>query len=453
MNPPNKPLTRFITDRADCWNLAQYQRLGGYDGLKRALTMSANELLETIKQSNLRGRGGAGFPTGLKWSFVPQGKDAPTQKYLIVNADEMEPGAFKDRWLLEKTPHQIIEGLLIGGLTLGAEQGYIFLRGDYYLAQQRLQAAIDECRENQLLGKNILGHKINFDIHIHSSAGRYICGEETALINSMEGKRANPRSKPPFPQVAGLWGKPTIVNNVETYCNLPHIINFGSEWFKHLGNGQDAGTKIFGVSGRVNNPGLWELPMGTPIREIIEKHAGGMSPGYQLKGFLPGGGSTDFLLNEHLDARMDYDEIGKLGSRMGTGTIIVLDDKYCPVSMVLNLVKFFAQESCGWCTPCRDGLPWAVSLLEKIERGQGEVNDLQQLEELCRFAAPGNTFCALAPGAVEPLQSALKYFLKDFESHINHQCCPYQQTEDLGTIKIDNPPAPPNYHGQAEVDL
>ncbi|WP_083700335.1 NADH-quinone oxidoreductase subunit NuoF [Shewanella sp. UCD-KL12] len=453
MNPPHNPLTRFITDDPNSWRLASYIRLGGYDGLKQALSMSPETLLEEIKQSNLRGRGGAGFPTGLKWSFVPRGEDAPSQKYLIVNADEMEPGAFKDRWLLERTPHQIIEGLLIAGLTLGADQGYIFLRGDYYLAQQRLQAAIEECRNKQLLGKHICGQTFNFDIHIHSSAGRYICGEETALINAMEGKRANPRSKPPFPQVAGLWGKPTIVNNVETYCNLPHIINFGSQWFKALGLGQDAGTKIFGVSGRVKQPGLWELPMGTSIREIIEEHAGGMSLGYQLKGFLPGGGSTDFLTNEHLDAHMDYDEIGKLGSRMGTGTIIILDDKYCPIAMVLNLVKFFAQESCGWCTPCRDGLPWAVSLLEKIERGEGELQDLQQLKELCQFAAPGNTFCALAPGAVEPLQSALKYFKKDFESHINHQCCPYQQTDSLISNNEQTASDTSSSHGHQEVNL
>ncbi|QFU23312.1 NADH-quinone oxidoreductase subunit NuoF [Shewanella eurypsychrophilus] len=429
MNFPQSPLTRFITDNEHSWQLEQYTAHGGYAGFKKAIDMSSDELLDMLKKSNLRGRGGAGFPTGLKWSFVPRGEGAPAEKYLIVNADEMEPGAFKDRWLLEQTPHQIIEGLLIGGLTLGATQGYIFLRGDYYLAEQRLKSALDECREHHLLGKGILGKNFQFDIHIHSSAGRYICGEETALINAMEGKRANPRSKPPFPQVAGLWGKPTVVNNVETFCNLPHIIHFGCDWFKSLGKGQDAGTKIFGVSGRVNKPGLWELPMGTSIREIIEQHAGGMCEGYRLKGLLPGGGSTDFLLEEHLDAKMDYDEIGKLGSRMGTGTLIILDDRYCPVSMVLNLVRFFAQESCGWCTPCRDGLPWAVALLEKIETGSGELADLDQLEALCQFAGPGNTFCALAPGAVEPLQSALKYFRKDFESHIHQQCCPYHLTE------------------------
>ncbi|ACA87139.1 NADH-quinone oxidoreductase subunit NuoF [Shewanella woodyi] len=436
---PHNPLTRFITDNENCWSIEQYQNHGGYQGFRKSLTQSQEQLLDTLKESNLRGRGGAGFPTGLKWSFVPRGDDAPSPRYLIVNADEMEPGTFKDRMLMEKTPHQIIEGLLIGAQTLGASIGYVFLRGDYYLAEERMTKALQECRDANLLGKNILGSGLDFDIHLHTSAGRYICGEETALINSMEGKRANPRAKPPFPQVAGLWGKPTIVNNVETFCNLPHIINFGPIWFKELGLNDDAGTKIFGVSGRVKRPGLWELPMGTPIREIIEQHAGGMCDGYTLKGFLPGGGSTDFLVTEHLDIPMDYDTIGKQGSRMGTGTIIILDDRYCPVAMVLNLIKFFAQESCGWCTPCRDGLPWAQVLLEKIERGEGEPEDITQLEELCRFAAPGNTFCALAPGAVEPLQSALKYFREDFEAHISQACCPFHDKKRQGIDEIGTP--------------
>ncbi len=426
--PPTKPMTRFITGDKHCHSLANYQKHGGYLGFKHALSLSDIEVLEQVKASGLRGRGGAGFPTGLKWSFMPQGPETSQTKYLIVNADEMEPGAFKDRYLLEKTPHQIIEGLLIAARAVNATVGYIFLRGDYYLAIERMTVALQECKDNNLVGTNILQKDFDFEIHIHTSAGRYICGEETALINSLEGKRAVPRAKPPFPQVSGLWGKPTIVNNVETYCNLPHILLFGCQWFQSLGRCKDAGTKLFGVSGRVKNPGLWELPMGTPIGEIINIHAQGMCDGYRLKGFLPGGGSTDFLLPQHIDTPMDYDEIGKINSRMGTGTITVLDDKFCPIKMVLNLVKFFAQESCGWCTPCRDGLPWAVSLLEKIERGEGKTSDIEQLIDITRFAAPGNTFCALAPGAVEPLQSALKYFLVDFEQHITQGCCPYEQS-------------------------
>lgn len=423
--PPHNPLTQHIVVNGPR-NLNDYQIHGGYEGFKKSLTQSSDELLDLIKASNLRGRGGAGFPTGLKWSFVPKGDNAPSPKYLVVNADEMEPGAFKDRYLLEGAPHQLIEGLLIAARTLNAHIGYIFLRNEFTVAGKRIQTALDECYAAGLLGNDILGTGMAFDIYIHSSAGRYICGEETALINSLEGKRANPRSKPPFPQVAGLWGKPTIVNNTETYFNLPGIINYGADWYKSLGRCKDAGTKIFGVSGRVKNPGCWELPMGTPIREIIEVHAGGMEDGYQLRGFLPGGGSTDFLLPEHLDAPMDYDEIGKLRSRMGTGTITVLDDKYCPVSMVLNLVSFFAQESCGWCTPCRDGLPSATFILQQIEDGKGKPEDIQFLEDIVKMVAPGNTFCALAPGAAEPLQSALQFFREDFDKHIQGQCCPYE---------------------------
>jgi len=358
------------------------------------------------------------------WSSMVQ-----TAPLSVVNGDEMEPGAFKDRMLLEGAPHQLIEGLLIAAHTISANVAYIFLRFEYTLAERRIQKAIDECYQAGLLGKNILGTSMCFDIYIHTSAGRYICGEETALINSLEGKRANPRAKPPFPQVAGLWGKPTIVNNVETYFNLPNILRHGSEWFVDLGLNNDAGTKIFGVSGRVNNPGLWELPMGTPIREIIEKHAGGMCEGYQLRGYLPGGGSTDFLLPEHLDTPMDYDEIAKTGSRMGTGTIIVLDDQNCPVDMVLNLVSFFAQESCGWCTPCREGLPSATYLLKQIEQGNGKLEDLDYLIDITKMVSPGNTFCALAPGAAEPLQSGLKFFKDDFERHIKEGCCPYHKSK------------------------
>ncbi len=421
---PSLPLTQHCTSEQPL-SFNDYQQQGGYAGFKRALELTPDSVLEIIKDSRLRGRGGAGFPTGLKWSFVPQGDHAPDPKYLVANGDEMEPGAFKDRYLLEQAPHQLIEGMLIAAQTIGASVGYIFLRHEYSLATKRIKKALEECYQAGFLGNKILGSELTFNLYIHTSAGRYICGEETALINALEGKRATPRAKPPYPQVAGLWGKPTIVNNVETFFCLPGIVEHGADWFQQLGCHKDSGTKIFGVSGRVNNPGLWELPMGTPIREIIEQHAGGMCDGYQLRGLIPGGGSTDFLLPEHLDTPMDYDEIGSVGSRMGTGTIIVLDDQFCPVDMVHNLVAFFAQESCGWCTPCRDGLPSATYLLEQIEKGHGKPEDITYLEDIVQFVAPGNTFCALAPGAAEPLQSALKYFRDDFEQHITEGCCPY----------------------------
>jgi NADH-quinone oxidoreductase subunit F len=259
---------------------------------------------------------------------------------------------------------------------------------------------------------------------LHISAGRYMCGEETGLLNAMEGKRATPRTRPPYPQVSGLWGKPTIVNNVETLCNVPHIITHGATWYKGLSHSDDSGTKIYGVSGRVKRPGAWELPMGTTIREILEEHAGGMREGLAFRGVLPGGGSTDFLVAEHLDVQMDYPAVQKAGSRLGTGTMIVLDDQTCPVGMVHNLEQFFARES--WCTPCRDGLPWVARILEAIEEGQGQPRDLDLLAFHTKFLGPGLTFCALAPGAMEPLQSALNYFREDFERHIRDQRCPWR---------------------------
>ena len=423
-----KVLTRNIGLEQKPTDLKAYEANGGYQGLRKAMAeMSPKDCQDVISASNLRGRGGAGFPTGMKWSFVPAAdKSTPGHRYLVCNADEMEPGTFKDRLLMECDPHQLIEGMILAAYTIGADISYIFIRGEYIVAIQRLRDALAECYSAGLLGDNILGSGYSLHMHVHPSAGRYICGEETALINALEGKRANPRAKPPFPQVSGLWGRPTIVNNVETLCNIPHIIDRGADWFKTLGVGEDAGTKLFGVSGKVNNPGCWELPMGTPIREIIEQHAGGMQDGYQLKGFLPGGGSTDFLTAEHLDLAMDYNVIGAAGSRMGTGTMIILDDRTCPVGMVLNLIRFFAHESCGFCTPCRDGLPLSRQVLQDIEEGRGQPEDLETLAYQVRYiGAIGNTHCALAPGAMEPLQSALKYFYDDFKQHISTGRCPY----------------------------
>ncbi|WP_020682041.1 NADH-quinone oxidoreductase subunit NuoF [Marinobacterium rhizophilum] len=424
-----RPLTQHLKPDGSALTLAEYRDLGGYTAWKTALDgMAPDEVVTRVKDANLRGRGGAGFPTGVKWSLVPRGEGAPHPKYMVANADEMEPGAFKDRLLLERHPHQLLEGLMLAAYAIEADVAYVFLRGEYVDAARRLRSAIGEAYAAGLLGEHILGSDYSLQLHLHISAGRYICGEETALINALEGKRATPRAKPPFPQISGAWGQPTVVNNVETLCNVPHIIRHGSDWHQGLGLGEESGTKLFGVSGRVCRPGAWELPMGTPIREILEGCAGGMREGYQLKGFLPGGGSTDFLLPEHLDLPMTYESIGKAGSRMGTGTLIVLDDRTCPVGMVLNLERFFAQESCGWCTPCRDGLPWTRQLLEAIESGQGRHEDLDTLAEHCRFMGPGKTFCALAPGAMEPLQSALKHFRSDFERHIEEHSCPYRSS-------------------------
>jgi NADH-quinone oxidoreductase subunit F len=429
MNDPHfdpnfqKPLTRWV-DLANPLNLQAYSQHGGYEGMKKALKMAPLEVQGKVKDANLRGRGGAGFPTGIKWSLIPMGDNAPKEKYLVCNADEMEPGTFKDRLLMEGAPHQMVEAMITAGYAIQACTGYIFLRGEYVVAAERLNKAIAEAKAAGFLGENILGTGWSFDLYVHTGAGRYICGEETALINSLEGRRANPRAKPPFPQIAGLWGKPTIVNNVESLCNVPHIIHHGADWFKTLSQGKskDAGTKMYGVSGRVNKPGCWELPIGTTARELLEEHAGGLKDGLKLKAWLPGGASTDFLIEEHLDLAMDYDTISRAGSRMGTGLLTIVDSGHNLLSVLVNLEIFFARESCGWCTPCRDGLPWTVKLLKALERGEGKPEDIEQLAKMTRFLGPGKTFCAHAPGAMEPLQSALKYFRADFEAGLasNH---------------------------------
>ena len=405
-------------------SLKDYERVGGYAALSKVLKgMPPESVTQLVKDSNLRGRGGAGFSTGLKWSFVPL--DAPKPKYLIANADEMEPGTFKDRMLLENTPHQLIEGMVLTAYAIQANESFVFLRWAYKAAASAITTAIQEAYQAGYLGNNILGSGFDLNMHLHIGVGRYMCGEETALVNSLEGKRAIPRAKPPFPQVSGLFGRPTIVNNVETLCNIPHIVNNGAEWFRQLSRTGDAGTKLYGVSGKVKKPGAWELPMGTTMRELIEEHAGGMQDGLKFRGALPGGASTDFLVADHLDVPMDYTSVAAAGSRLGTGTLIVLDDKTCPVGFVENLEHFFAQESCGFCTPCREGLPWVEKILASIDAGQGREKDLELLEYHTRGLAPGHTFCALAPGAMEPLQSALKYFREDFETHIKEHRCPY----------------------------
>jgi NADH-quinone oxidoreductase subunit F len=423
-----RPITKNIRAGDEPFSLREYEKSGGYQAVRKALSMTPQDVQDVVKASNLRGRGGAGFPTGAKWSFVPMGPQARRPKYLVVNADEMEPGTFKDRLLLEGDPHQIVEGSIASAYAIEAQEAFIFVRWAYKLAIKRLEKAIADAYANNYLGRNILGSGYNLELRIHGSAGRYICGEETALLNALEGKRATPRSKPPFPQVCGLFGRPTIVNNAETIANIPHILNNGAEWFKGLSKSPDAGTKLYGVSGRVRKPGIWELPMGVTVRELLEEHAGGMQDGYRFRGVIPGGASTDFLVADHLDVKMDFESVMKAGSRLGTGTMIVLDDKTCPVGFVHNLEMFFARESCGWCTPCREGLPWIEKMLNAIENGRGQPQDIDILEQQCSLLGPGNTYCAFAPGAVEPLQSALKYFREDFKKHISDRKCPWGKT-------------------------
>ena len=419
-----RPLTQNIRKDREPPDCPAYERAGGYQALRKALRgMTPDAIIEEVKNSNLKGRGGAGFPTGVKWSLVP--KDSPHPRYLVANADEMEPGTFKDRLLMEGDPHQFLEGMMLAGHATGTDVAYIFLRAEYTLAAQRLARAIAEAYEAGYLGKDILGSGYSLELYLHISAGRYMCGEETGMLNALEGKRANPRSKPPYPPTSGLWGKPTTINNVETLCNVPHIVNQGAECFRKLSRTNDGGTKLYGASGKVKRPGLWELPMGTTAREILEEHAGGMREGVRFRGLLPGGASTEFLTEEHLDVPMDFTEVQKAGSRMGTGTMIILDDGTCPVGMVWNLEHFFAQESCGWCTPCWSGLAWVERILKAMEEGKGQPGDLERLAFQTKFFGPGHTYCALAPGAAEPLQSALKYFREDFERHIREKRCPW----------------------------
>jgi len=464
-----RPLTQHLKADGTALTRAEYEHTGGYSTLRQVLkSMTPHDVTHIVRDSTLAGRGGAGFSTGQKWNFVPDddivtrrvpphemdlvvpephlwghsesgfstgdkwsfmpfGDDSPSPKYLIANGDEMEPGTFKDRLLLEGNPHQLIEGMILAAYAIQADVAYIFLRWAYKKAATRIGQAIVEAYSAGYLGYDILGSDFSLDLHLHSSAGRYICGEETALINSLEGKRAIPRAKPPFPPVVGVWGRPTNVNNIETLSCVPHIVRHGADWFKSLSHSAAyGGTKLYGISGRVNKPGLWELPMGTTAREIIYEHAGGMRNGYQLRAFMPGGASTEFLLPEHLDVPLDFKAVQAAGSRLGTGTLIILDDKTCPVGMVHNLEKFFAQESCGWCTPCRDGLPWTARILQALEEGKGVPHDLDRLQLHTKLLQPGHTFCALAPGAMEPLQSALKYFRAEFEQHIQDKECPYR---------------------------
>jgi NADH-quinone oxidoreductase subunit F len=422
-----KPLTAAFRQDGEMLSIEEYEYAGGYQAARRAIReLTPKEVQQMVTASNLRGRGGAGFPTGVKWSFVPMGDHAPHPKYVISNSDEMEPGAFKDRLLMEQNPHQLIEGMIISAYAVEADVGYIFLRWAYGRSDARLKRALTEAYSRGYLGRSIFDSHFSLEMRVHTSAGRYICGEETALLNALEGKRAIPRDRPPYPQVSGLWGQPTVVNNAETISSIPHIILRGPEWFKKLSLTACGGTKLYTVSGRVKRPGWWELPMGVTMRELIEEHAGGMKDGYSFRSVIPGGGSTEFVPEDKLDVRMDFDEMAKAGSRLGTGTMLVLDDKTCPIGVVGSLQRFFSRESCGWCTPCREGLPWVVDMLDAIENGHGQPRDIEILEEHTRLIAPHHTYCALAPGAMEPLASALKYFRDDFEQHIRERRCPYR---------------------------
>ncbi|GFO54079.1 NADH-quinone oxidoreductase subunit F [Geomonas sp. Red276] len=396
---------------------------GGFVGLKKAIAMAPLEVQQVVIDSGLRGRGGAGFPTGKKWSFVP--RDLPGPRWLICNCDEMEPGTYKDRALLEANPYSLIEGMTIACYALGVRHAFIFIRKGYETAAANLARGIEEAKKAGLLGERILGTEFSVDLDLHLSAGRYICGEETALINALEGKRPNPRVKPPFPAIKGLWNSPTVVNNVETLANVPEILANGAAWFKGLAkNPEGAGNKLFCVSGSVAKRVCVELPIGTTLREIIDVHCGGMRDGKKFKACIPGGASTQFLTADHLDVPMDFDTVAKVGSRLGSGGVIVFDETHCLVAATLNLITFFARESCGWCTPCREGLPFIKEILQRIEVGRGEERDLEILREHIKYL--NYSFCALAPGAVAPLDGLLRSFDDEVREHILKGRCPFK---------------------------
>ncbi len=406
--------------------LDEYRSAQGYATLERVLKdMKPADLIPIVKDSGLRGRGGAGFPSGLKWSFVATGDKADGgPKYLVVNADEMEPGTFKDRVILESNPHVMIEGIVLAAYAMEMTDGFVFIRREYFKQADILERAIDEARKAGILGHSVLGGKWSFDIHVHRSGGRYICGEETALLNAFEGRKAQPRSKPPFPAVRGLWGRPTTVHNVETLANVPGILRNGAAWFKGLAkNPEGAGTKMYGGSGSLERPMCVERPIGTTLRELMAE-MGGVKGGKQLLGVIPGGASTAFLTPEHLDVPLDFDPVVKVGSRLGTGTFIVFSEDDCPVHGTLNLQRFFARESCGFCTPCRDGLPFGVGILERIEGGTATMGDLDLLDDLFRNIGP-NSFCAHAAGAAEPVRGLYQHFRGILEDHIHQHRCPF----------------------------
>ncbi|WP_017965949.1 NADH-quinone oxidoreductase subunit NuoF [Rhizobium leguminosarum] len=403
--------------------LSTYEAGGGYQALAKALReYTPDEVINLVKQSNLRGRGGAGFPTGMKWSFVPKQVDKP--KYLCCNADEGEPGTFKDRIIMERDPHQLIEGLAVSAYAIGAKTAYVYIRGEYVTAIRRLEQAIAEAHEKGYLGTGILGSNFDFAVHIHCGAGAYICGEETAMIESLEGKRAQPRLKPPFPAVAGLYASPTVINNVETLACVPHIVARGADWFRGIGPDKSPGPKLYCLSGQVRKPGLYELPMGIPLRELVEEHAGGALPGRKIKAVIPGGVSAPVIPEQGLDVRMDFDSLAAAGSMLGSAGLIVIDDSTCMVKVATRVIEFFHHESCGKCTPCREGLSWVVKVLRRIEGGDGAPGDLEQLEMLCKGIF-GNTFCALGDGAAMGLRAALAHFRDEFVAHVEERRCPF----------------------------
>ncbi|HKK04715.1 MAG TPA: NADH-quinone oxidoreductase subunit NuoF [Gammaproteobacteria bacterium] len=404
------------------WTLETYQKAGGYEVWKKILKGKTppDEIIAELKTSALRGRGGAGFPTGLKWSFMP--RNAPGQKYIVCNSDEGEPGTCKDRDILRYNPHQLIEGMAIAGYTIGATVGYNYIRGEFWEPYERFEAALQEAYDAGLLGKDLFGSGVDFDLYSHLGAGAYICGEETALLESLEGKKGQPRFKPPFPASYGLYGRPTTINNTETLASVPLILQNGGKWFLDIGKPNNGGSKIFCMTGHVNKPGNYEVPMGTPFSELLEM-AGGMRDGNKIKAVIPGGSSVPVLPGDvMMDVTMDYDGIAKAGSMLGAGSVMVMDETTCMVKVLARISHFYYEESCGQCTPCREGTGWLARVVHRIEHGHGRPEDLDLLDDVAG-KIEGRTICALGDAAAMPVASFIKHFRDEFQYHIDHGKC------------------------------
>jgi NADH-quinone oxidoreductase subunit F len=419
---------RFGQGAAD---IDTYLKLDGYTALRTAIAQGSEWIINEMKASNLRGRGGAGFPTGLKWSFVP--KQSAKPKYVIVNGDESEPGTCKDHLIFLHDPHTIIEGTIIAGLAIGAKMGFIYLRGEYRYLQIIMQKAVDDAYERGFLGKNLLGSGQDFDVVVQTGAGAYEVGEESALMESLEGKRGVPRIKPPFPAVVGLYGGPTVINNAETIATVPHVIAMGGAAFAAVGSERNGGTRLFGVSGHVERPGVYELPMGYNLKKLIYEVAGGIRGGRALKAVVPGGSSTPVLLPDEIDIGLDFDQVGKAGSMMGSAGVVVIDETTCMVEFALRTIKFYQHESCGWCIPCREGTDWLKKSLVRFHAGFGEAKDIDNIRYLAENML-GRTFCPLGDAAAMPIIAFVKKFRKEFEDHLNGRPCPFAQPAELAAL-------------------
>ena len=418
------PVLSAHWDQADSFTIAGYKRNGGYTAVEKALAMQPDEVIQLVKDSGLRGRGGAGFPTGNKWGFIPQGDNK--EHYFVVNADESEPGTCKDTPLMMANPHVLIEGVIIGSYAIRANYAFIYIRGEVTHVVRRVQQAIEDAYKAGLLGKNILGKGFDLELVLHVGAGAYICGEETALLDSLEGFRGQPRLRPPFPAIAGLYAKPTVVNNVESVASVPAIVNNGVAWFTAMGTEKSKGFTLYSLSGHVNNPGQFEAPLGVTLRQLLEI-SGGVRSGHKLKFWTPGGSSTPIFTDAHLDVPLDYEGVSAAGSMLGTKALQIFDETTCVVRAVLRWTEFYKHESCGKCTPCREGTWWLVQVLKDLESGKGTEADLDKLLDLCDNIM-GRSFCALADGAASPIISSLKYFRQEYLDHLSTGACPFDPT-------------------------